>query len=56
MLMETIDDIQRSNISRSYELKEIGGLQRAVCSGLDIVYTLLDDFLKVYISYLQVFD
>lgn len=49
----TMDNIQRTNIARQYELKEIESLQLAVSSVFDIVYALLADFLKVYISQTQ---
>ncbi|XP_020260505.1 uncharacterized protein LOC109836876 isoform X2 [Asparagus officinalis] len=39
-------ELEKSNISRHYELKEIESLQLAICYGLDIVYSLLADFLK----------
>lgn len=53
-VIKTSDNIQRSNISRHYELKEIEGLQQVVSSGLDIVYSLLADFFEVYI-YIYIF-
>lgn len=39
-------ELERSNISLHYELKEVEGLQQVVSSGLDIVYSLLADFLE----------
>ncbi|KAK9129506.1 hypothetical protein Sjap_009993 [Stephania japonica] len=52
----TTDTFEKLYVSRLYEVEEIEGLQRAVCSCLDIVYTMLASFSKDALSSLTVFQ
>ncbi|KAF8406575.1 hypothetical protein HHK36_008663 [Tetracentron sinense] len=55
LICTTTQTLERLYVSRLYDVKEIEGLQLAVSSGLEIVYTMLVDLSKDSLSSLQVF-
>lgn len=55
MMCITSETLEKLHVSRVYEFEDIEGLQRAVCSVIDVVFTLLTAFPKEALSSLPVF-